>query len=317
MENRWSESDAAEFASAQIVYWENDLALLTYATRLLGREPDLALHGGGNTSCKGKVTNLLGEAQPALFIKASGVDLAKIELKDFVALDLAYLARLLDLPALSDDAMAGEFACHSLRPSALRASVETLVHTVLPHPFVLHTHPSAILGLTNRSGGAEAVAAALGPETAVVPYARAGLELAQAVRDVMARHSKARALVLMHHGLVTWGATAREAYDATIELVTRAEEFIEKSRAQALDAPASSVDREQKYLALAPVIRGVMGPKEPDALGERVILEAILDPEILRMIDAPEGKRLALSAPLTPDYLIRTRRHPLWLDQPA
>ena len=118
MQNRWSEPDAA--AAAQAASCGGNLALLTYATRLLGSQPDLALHGGGNTSCKGTLANVLGEEQSALFIKASGVDLATIKPGDFVALDLAYLTRLLDLGALSDEAMAGEFACHSLRPSARR-----------------------------------------------------------------------------------------------------------------------------------------------------------------------------------------------------
>jgi rhamnose utilization protein RhaD (predicted bifunctional aldolase and dehydrogenase)/NAD(P)-dependent dehydrogenase (short-subunit alcohol dehydrogenase family) len=313
MQNRWSESDAASFATAASC--ASPLALLTYATRLLGSEPDLALHGGGNTSCKTTLENALGEVQSALFIKASGVDLARLEPQDFVALDLAYLTRLLDLPALSDEAMADEFACHSLRPSVRRASVETLVHTVLPHAFVLHTHPSAILGLTNRTAGAETVVAALGPETTVVSYARAGLELAQAVRDSMGRNPQARALVLMHHGLVTWGASARAAYDATIELVTHAERYLEKSRVRALGATAlPPAERERRYLRVAPVIRGTLGPSEPDALGERVILEALLDPEVVRLLDSPLGKAVALSPPLTPDYLIRTRKIPLWLD---
>lgn len=317
MQNRWSESDAASFIAAQAGSYSDNLALLAYATRLLGSDHDLALHGGGNTSCKGTLPNLLGEQQSALSIKASGIDLAVAQPSDFVALDLAYLTRLLDLSALSDEAMAGEFACHGLRASSRRASVETLVHAVLPHGFVMHTHPSAILALTNRTGGGQAVAAALGQEVAVVPYAKAGLDLAHAVRDTMARHAQARALVLMHHGLVTWGATARAAYDATIELVSRAETFLEKSRSRSLGTPASSAaDRERKYLELAPVIRGALGPTAPDALGDRVILEALLDPEVAQLLDAPEGKKLALSAPLTPDYLIRTRRVPLWLDRP-
>ena len=317
MQNRWSESEAASFAAAQAVPCGDKLALLTYATRLLGSEPDLALHGGGNTSCKSTLPNVLGEEQSALLIKASGVNLAAIQPSDFVALDLGYLARLLDLAALSDEAMAGEFACHSLRASSRRASVETLLHAVLPGNTVLHTHPSAILALTNRAGGCEAVTAVLGQEIAVVAYARAGLDLARAVRDTMARHPQAYALVLMHHGLVTWGAAARAAYDVTIELVSRAEAYLEKRPVRSLGtSPAPVADRERRYLGLAPVIRGVLGPTTPDALDDRVILEALLDPEVAQLLDAPEGKKLAFSAPLTPDYLIRTRRKPLWLDHP-
>jgi rhamnose utilization protein RhaD (predicted bifunctional aldolase and dehydrogenase)/NAD(P)-dependent dehydrogenase (short-subunit alcohol dehydrogenase family) len=317
MQNRWSESDAAAFAAAHAAQSGNDLALLTYATRLLGSEPDLALHGGGNTSCKGTLANALGEEQSALFIKASGVNLATIQPSDFVALDLAYLTRLLDLTTLSDDAMASEFACHGLRPSPRRASVETLMHAVLPQAYVMHTHPSAILALTNRTGGSEAVAAALGQEVAVLAYARVGLDLARVVRDSMARQPQARALVLMHHGLVTWGATARAAYDATIELVSRAESYLSKRCLRRLGTPPSAADREQKYLGLAPVIRGILGPTAPDDLGDRVILEPLLDLEVVQLLDSPEGKRLTLSAPLTPDYLIRTRRVPLWLDHPT
>ena len=202
---------------------------------------------------------MLGEEQSALLIKASGVNLAAIQPSDFVALDLGYLARLLDLAALSDEAMAGEFACHSLRASSRRASVETLLHAVLPGNTVLHTHPSAILALTNRAGGCEAVTAVLGQEIAVVAYARAGLDLARAVRDTMARHPQAYALVLMHHGLVTWGAAARAAYDVTIELVSRAEAYLEKRPVRSLGtSPAPVADRERRYLGLAPVIRGVL-----------------------------------------------------------
>jgi NAD(P)-dependent dehydrogenase (short-subunit alcohol dehydrogenase family)/ribulose-5-phosphate 4-epimerase/fuculose-1-phosphate aldolase len=161
------------------------------------------------------------------------------------------------------------------------------------------------------------VAAALGQEVAVLAYARVGLDLARVVRDSMARQPQARALVLMHHGLVTWGATARAAYDATIELVSRAESYLSKRCLRRLGTPPSAADREQKYLGLAPVIRGILGPTAPDDLGDRVILEPLLDLEVVQLLDSPEGKRLTLSAPLTPDYLIRTRRVPLWLDHPT
>jgi rhamnose utilization protein RhaD (predicted bifunctional aldolase and dehydrogenase)/NAD(P)-dependent dehydrogenase (short-subunit alcohol dehydrogenase family) len=317
MQNRWSESEAAQVGGTEPS--EQQLALLAYVTHLIGAEPDLAMHGGGNTSCKSTLTNALGEVQSALFIKASGMALADVEADDFVALDLGYLRRLVDLAAMSDEAMAGEFACHTLRPSSRRASVETLAHAVLSHAFVLHTHPSAILALTNREGAAGVVAAAIGKETAMVPYAPAGLELAHAIRDTVARSPEATALVLMHHGLVTWGKTAREAYDATVALVNRAEAYLAASRVRRLPSPISSTaaERERRYLALAPVIRSVLGPRDVDALADRVVLDAELDADLVRAIDSLEGKRLALSPPISPDYLVRAGRLPLWLDQPA
>jgi rhamnose utilization protein RhaD (predicted bifunctional aldolase and dehydrogenase)/NAD(P)-dependent dehydrogenase (short-subunit alcohol dehydrogenase family) len=317
MQNRWSESEVARLGGADP--GERQIALLAYVTHLIGAERDLAMHGGGNTSYKGTLANVLGEAQPALFIKASGMALADVVAGDFVALDLAYLVRLADVPSMSDEVMADELACHTLRPSSRRASVETLAHAVLPHAFVLHTHPSAILALTNRHEGAGVVTSALGHETATVPYAPAGLALAQAIRKTMAQAPFAQALVLMHHGLVTWGKTAREAYEATLALVSRAEAFLAAGRVRKLQAPASSTaaDRERRYVALAPVIRSVLGPRDVDALADRIVLDAELDADIVRAIDSPEGKRLALSPPISPDYLVRSGKLPLWLDQPA
>ena len=319
MQNRWSESEAARVDSGDP--GAQQLALLAYATNLLGAEPDLAMHGGGNTSCKGTLANALGDAQPALFIKASGMALSDVQADDFVALDLRYLQRLVDLPAMSDEVMADEFACHTLRPSpsARRASVETLAHVVLPHTFVFHTHPSAILALTNRDSGAGVVAAAFGNEIATVPYFPAGLKLAHAIRDTVTRFPTAKALVLMHHGLVTWGETAREAYDASLALVSRAEAFLAANRARKLQAQASSTaaERERSYVALAPVIRSVLGPRDVDAIADRIVLDAELDADIVRAIDSPEGKRLGLSPPISPDYLVRAGRLPLWIDQAA
>jgi rhamnose utilization protein RhaD (predicted bifunctional aldolase and dehydrogenase)/NAD(P)-dependent dehydrogenase (short-subunit alcohol dehydrogenase family) len=205
-----------------------------------------------------------------------------------------------------------------LRASGKRASVESLVHATLPARFVLHTHPSAILALTNRTKGAETAAVALGADVAIVPYTRAGLELAQAVRQTLRKDPAVKALVLLQHGLVTWGESAREAYDATIALVSRAEAFLAKSQCRSFAAPASLLaDRERLYRSLAPVLRGVLGPWSPDALDERVVLVPSLGDDVVRVLDAPEGKQLALAAPLTPDYLVRTRRMPLWIDSPA
>jgi len=314
MQDRWSESDAGALGAG----CESSLAQLVYATRLLGAEPDLAMHGGGNTSCKCTLKNALGDEQKALFIKASGVELANIGVGDFVALDLPYLIRLAGLAALSDEEMADEFASHVVRPTARRASVETLMHALLPAPFVLHTHPSAILALGNRTDGEKMVAAALGDGIAVVPYARAGLELAQAVRAAMAQNPRANALVLMHHGLVPWGASPREAYQSTLATVSRAEQYLHENRKRALVAsPIVSTERERRCSALAPIIRGVLGPASADDLGGRVVLAAVLDADIADLLDSPQGRALALSPPLSPDYLVRTRRHALWLDRPS
>lgn len=316
MHSRWSESEAPRPGEASD--WKSRLAELVYATRLLGAEPDLAMHGGGNTSCKCTLTNPLGETRAALMVKTSGTDLAHVEPSDFAALDRDYLVRLVDVPALSDELVMAELACHTLRPCPRPASVESPMHAVLPHAFVFHTHPSAVLALGNRARGAEAVAAALGHEIVALPYAPAGLELARAVRAAVAGAESAAALVLMQHGLVTWGATARAAYEATIAVAARAEAHLAISRVRFLPSLASvpTAERERRYVALAPIIRSMLGPSDQDALRERVVLDAELDVKQVGLLDTTVGKELALSPPLTPDYLVRGRKTPLWLDSP-
>jgi rhamnose utilization protein RhaD (predicted bifunctional aldolase and dehydrogenase) len=161
MQNRWSESEVARTGGANDI--ESRLAELVYATRLLGRERDLAMHGAGNTSYKCVVRHGQDQAKPALFVKASGVDLACVEPSDFVVLDHQRLLALVDVPGLADEAFVEALARHSLRPGRRRASVETPMHTVLPQAFVFHTHPNAILALCNRTDGAEVIATAWWP----------------------------------------------------------------------------------------------------------------------------------------------------------
>jgi len=316
MRSRWSDTEAPGAAAGDDPAARR--ALLVYATRLLGAEPDLAMHGAGNTSCKSLLPRAGDEPCEALVIKASGSDLAKVEDEDFVALDRQALLELLDRPGLDDATMAAELPGCALRSSARRPSIETPFHALLPHAFVAHTHPSAVLALCNRVGGPELVRAALGAETAVVPYAPIGIELGRAVRRAVGAAPAARALVLMHHGLVTWGETARAAYEATIAAVTRAEAQLDGlPRRECPPLPAVPVaERERRYRQVAPLLRSGLaaGGGVPP---ERLALAPIVDLELAELVEGTLGHALADSAPLTPDCLLRTRRVPLWLDEPS
>ena len=78
MQNLWNDSDAAAFCGG-------DLSLRVHTSRLLGREPQLVLHGGGNTSVKSMATDFFGDAHEVLYIKGSGGDLATIDAGGFPA----------------------------------------------------------------------------------------------------------------------------------------------------------------------------------------------------------------------------------------
>src|SRR5213593_17631 len=146
MRDRWD----ADSAPAD----DDALAGCVYGSRLLGSEPTLVLHGGGNTSVKTTVADIVGAPVDVLYIKGSGWDLAGITAGGFAPLRLPPLRRLLTLDRLSDAEMMNQLRCASLRSDAPDPSVETLLHALLPYPAVQHSHADVLLALTNQPDGA-------------------------------------------------------------------------------------------------------------------------------------------------------------------
>ena len=320
MNNAWIETEANDFIKTHGSEWGNEIALLAYATRLVGSQPDLAMHGGGNTSLKGRVTTLAGDDVAALFVKASGVAMDTITPSGFVCLDHAYLKKLRTVSSLTDEIMAGEFRMRMLKPGDALPSIETLMHAFIDRTAVVHTHPTAILTLTNRSRGEETIVAALGGGVGVVPYVSSGLALGRAVADELDRGKDNPAIVVMHHGLITWGASPKQAYDNTIEMVNRAEDYIRESRRQifSLNTATAIETARKRYTKIAPLLRGLLSPAsdDPDNPYKKMLLAPLISREALEFLDSPRARDLACTAPLTPDYLVRTKAYPLFIENP-
>jgi rhamnose utilization protein RhaD (predicted bifunctional aldolase and dehydrogenase)/NAD(P)-dependent dehydrogenase (short-subunit alcohol dehydrogenase family) len=321
MKSQWSEEAANRLVAQYAPKWGEDLTLRTYSSRLLGAEEGLVLHGGGNTSVKGYATNVLGEQVAALYVKASGYNLVDIEPEGHSAVDLEFLKRLRVLEDLSDSAMADEFRAHLFNPHAATPSIETLAHAFLPHKFIDHTHADAILALTNQSEARKRVQEALGEDAIVLDYLKPGFKLAKAAAAAYEFQPGSKAMVWMRHGLVTWGKTARESYEATIELVSRAERYLAQRATRPLVVQVSTPSSvaEKRLVAVAPLVRGLLADPSGDADRpyRRIILQSLTDRETLDFVDSDRGKQIALSPPLTSDHLIRTKALPLWLDTPA
>jgi rhamnose utilization protein RhaD (predicted bifunctional aldolase and dehydrogenase)/NAD(P)-dependent dehydrogenase (short-subunit alcohol dehydrogenase family) len=321
MRSRWSDAEARDAVTRWGAAFGEELALRAYTSRLLGAEDALVLHGGGNTSVKGTFTNRLGDQMPAMWVKASGQDLATIEPAGFTGVDLAYLRRLRALDALDDEAMANEMRGHLLDAKSGTPSLETLVHAFLPEKFIDHTHADAVLTLTNQTGGERLIREALGNDVIVLPYVRPGFPLARAVADAYDAHPGSRGMVWMRHGLMTWGPDARTAYDTTVMIVTRAEEFIRRRRLRATGSPARTTPAKAltRVRAVAPVVRGALAAPTGDAdrPHHRVVVVPLVTPEVLAVVDDPRGRDLALTPPLTSDHLIRTKAQPVWIDAPS
>ncbi|MEA2325497.1 MAG: hypothetical protein QOE68_456 [Thermoanaerobaculia bacterium] len=292
MKNRWAETP------------ENEIDQLVYQSRLVGAEESLVLWGGGNNSVKSQSTDLLGKPIDVMYIKSSGSDMKTIVPKEFPAVRLDYIEPLRTRDgAMSDQEMVDYLARCLVDPSSRRPSIETLLHAFLPARAVLHTHADAILALTNTRGRENTVRDCFGESVITVPYLRPGFRLSRDVADAFASKPEAEGLVLMNHGLITWGESAREAYDKHIELVTKAEEWL-AARSRPTSAHASTVDAT----ALAPVIRGALGAKRS------VILEFDDSEDVLRFLARYDAKRITQIGPATPDHLLYTKRLPLFLE---
>ncbi|ASW55428.1 bifunctional aldolase/short-chain dehydrogenase [Plantactinospora sp. KBS50] len=296
MRNRWSATDAPDGA--------DPVAPLVYASRLLGADPDLVLHGGGNTSVKTTVTDLTGEPVRVLHVKGSGSDLATMTAAGFTALRLDRLHALLRLPRLGDGDMMNELRCARLHATAPDPSVETLLHALLPHPVVLHSHADAVLALTNQPAGERLVEQVYGERVVVVPYVMPGFDLARlcAQRYPERAHAGTVGMVLLNHGLFTFGADAAEAYRRHIELVGRAERRMGLPRTRTAPAPPRPVPRTR----LARLRREVSA-----AAGAPMLLRRYEDPAVRSFLDRPDLAAVAGRGPLTPDHVLRTKRVPL------
>jgi rhamnose utilization protein RhaD (predicted bifunctional aldolase and dehydrogenase)/NAD(P)-dependent dehydrogenase (short-subunit alcohol dehydrogenase family) len=291
------------------------LALRIYTSRLLGGEPSLVLHGGGNTSLKLRTTNLLGDAQEVLLVKGSGCDLASIGPEGFTGVDLDYLRRFRGLEQLSDEEMENQLETHRLRADAPSPSVETLLHAFLPPRFIDHTHADAILVLTNQANADELVAEALGPGVALLAYTMPGLPLAKQVGDCYERTPGLEAIVSRNHGLFTFADDAKTAYSAMIECVSRAEAFIAARTSRPVSVPRSEAPAAASAAAarLAQVLRGACTERRSDGRTQRFVCELRTPPDLVTLSRSPQACELCDSGALTPDHVIRTKNRMLFL----
>ena len=318
MRNLWSDKDAHEAVKA----WRGqgaseDVALCVYTTRLLGGEPRLVQHGGGNTSVKTTLREATGEAVEVLCVKGSGWDMATIEPPGLPAVRLRPLQALSPLRALSDEEMVNLQRGNLIDSTAPNPSVETLLHAFLPHKFVNHTHANAVLALCDRPGGLELARKVYGSRAPVVPYVMPGFALAKAAKEVFDANRDCEGLVLHKHGIFSFGATAREAYERMIALVARAERHLAREDHR---RPVKSAlpKRIAAVTDIAPVLRGLIAlPLDGDGgRYKRFILDHRAGAKVMDYVRGRDLARYSQRGPVTPDHVIRTKPRPLILPAP-
>jgi len=300
VKNLWSERDAATFSG--------ELGQRVYASRLLGRDPNLMLHGGGNTSLKAA-----GPEGDILFVKGSGADLARVGPEHFAALRLDAVRALLEEPVLDNPEMARRLdTCLARRPSP-KPSIETLLHAALPFACVDHSHADAILAVVNTENGARIAAEAFGELAPLVPYRHSGVELAHACLDVYRTRGTKRTigLVLQFHGVVSFGGSARESYENMLRLVEYAEAYLDSRGAWDLPR-APQPPPVPDPVALARLRREVSR-----VAGKPLIARSLRDPVSIAFARREDLPQISQRGPGTPQHAVFCRRLPMLDRDPA
>ena len=297
MQSRWIESDAQGF--------DGPLAQRVYTSRLLGQDHSLVLHGGGNTSVKIRERNIFGDEEDILYVKGSGWDLETIESPGFAPVRLERVLRLATLERLSDPQMVQELRAAMKDPSAPAPSVETILHALLPYRFVDHTHADALLAITNTADGERRVREIYGDTAVVLPYVMPGFDLARVAADRFPRESGPATvgMVLLNHGFFSFGETARESYERMIDLVARAEIYLQQHHAWAVSLPNPSNSRPPARSDISSLRHAVSA-----VAGYPLIVTSHAEPRSLAFAQRADLGDLTQQGPATPDHVIRTKR---------
>jgi rhamnose utilization protein RhaD (predicted bifunctional aldolase and dehydrogenase)/NAD(P)-dependent dehydrogenase (short-subunit alcohol dehydrogenase family) len=300
MKSLWNSAEAAEFSG--------EIGRRVYTSRLIGRDPSLVLHGGGNTSVKTLERNLFGDEEAMLHVKGSGCDLESIGPEGFSPCRMGHLLRLAGLESLSDLRMASELRGCMTDPSAPAPSVEAILHAVLPAKFVDHTHADALIAVMNTPGGEGRIREIYGEGVAIVPYVMPGFRLARLCATLFPRAISPRTIgvALMGHGLITFGETAESSYARTIECVSLAEDYLAGKKAWTVEWPASPAPARPLRLELAAFRRDLSA-----VTGLPAILTTRGGARGPGFARRPDVAALSQQGPATPDHVVRTKRVPM------
>ncbi len=283
MKNLWSDEEAKNFKS--------DLDLRVYTSNLLGRDDELVLHGGGNTSVKTVI-----DGEDILLVKGSGWDLVSIKAEGFAPVKMKTLLEMAELQELSDwDMVSGQKAA-MIDKSAPNPSVEAILHAIIPFKVVDHTHSDAVVTISNSACGIENIKEVF-PNFLIVPYIMPGFILASKINEMIKGldWDKCEGIILHNHGIFTFDDDAKKSYEKMIDAVTLAEDFLEKK---------------------AKVELKNISPKEFDV--NRLNIDSFMNinqtPLALNYASQKNLKEFVTRGVLTPEHIIRTKRVPLVLE---
>ena len=317
MKSRWSDTEFTRVVDAYVAAGVNrDLAIRTYTTRLLGCDPELVLHGGGNTSVKTTFVEMDGTEVPVLCVKGSGWDMGTIEPAGLPAVRLQPLQAMVKFVALSDDDMVMLQRRLLMDPAAPNPSVEAILHANLPFRHIDHTHANAIVSLTNQPHGEDLVRE-LFPDAIIVPYVMPGFDLAKACDEAFRANPGGDGMILLKHGIFSWSDDPRSSYEKMIAAIDKAERRIAKGNSR----PFTVVKQPEPLASaaeIAPVLRGAIAiDTGVEGLPRRFVLEHRATPQVLDFCNAAKVADLVRRGNATPEHVIHIKRFGVALPAPV
>lgn len=287
----------------------------------LGSDPTVTNFGGGNTSAKAVVTDpVTGEPVEVLYVKGSGGDLGTLRREGLATLDLSRARALQGAyrGVEHEDEVVGLFDHCRFGLGGAAPSIDTAMHALVDEAHVDHLHPDSVIALAAAADGPALTERCFGREVAWVPWRRPGFELGREVAALHRDHPGLRGVVLGGHGLTTWGPTADACQATSLEVIRRAERFLEvEGRPDPFGAvrpgfePLPPAERRALAAALAPHVRGLC------ATDRRVVGRFVDSDEVLDFLARDGATRLAPLGTSCPDHFLRTKVRPLLLDVPV
>ena len=313
MKNNWSNSQAKKYIKHYKKLGHSvDMALRVYTTRLLGRNPKLVLHGGGNTSVKTNVKDIDGRNYKVLCVKGSGWDMAEIEPAGLPAVKLEPLLAFKNKKYLSDEDMVSYQKKNLVDIKSPNPSVETFLHAFLPFKFVDHTHSDAIMNVTNRPDGLKFCKKIFGKKVSIIPYVMPGFGLAKKIQEVYSKNPKINCLILLNHGIFTFADDAKTSYDLMIKYVSDAEKAIKKLKRKKINQ-VKKLRFNFTPEDVAPILRGLLS----DNKEQKFILNFRKNIKLDYFINGKNVRRYANEGTATPDHVIRVKPFPLIISPKA
>lgn len=265
MINHWNEEDVHTAG--------DDRTQCAYAAQLLGAETSLGLPDQSSVSLKFTAPNLLGDEEHTLAINPRGHNLSAIESDDFVTLRREPLARLIALDSLTRAQLENELACQRIVAAAAQPPAQVVLHAALPDKAVAFVRPAALQAIASTPGASDHLRRIYGESVAIVAESQSGLPMARACAEARRAASGVIGLVLLHHNsLVTFGETAREMHARLIDLVTRAERYLQEHGAWEIAPPTVSAPVPIQRVDIAALRQTVS-----EAVGYPLILSACDD----------------------------------------